>query len=192
MTDRRELERRYRRLLAVYPRAFRRENEEEILSVLMAGARDGQRRAELEEAASLIAHAIWMRVGPRMPGSRPAVRWAVGLIYLCAALRLLGLPILPAVAHHAPRPLDIGISWGVFAALAWANSRAYHWARVLFASWFLVHSLALGYDLIHVSTATPAFTVIASLALWLVELCAVALIMSKRSRGHYRHAPART
>ena len=32
------LERGYRRLLAFYPRAFRRENEEEILAVLLATA----------------------------------------------------------------------------------------------------------------------------------------------------------
>jgi len=36
------LEQRYRRLLACYPRAYRRENGEEILAVLLASARDGQ------------------------------------------------------------------------------------------------------------------------------------------------------
>jgi hypothetical protein len=38
MTKSPRLERRYRRLLAFYPKGFRRENEQEILSVLMAGA----------------------------------------------------------------------------------------------------------------------------------------------------------
>ena len=38
MADSASLERGYRRLLAYYPRAFRRENEEEILAVLMACA----------------------------------------------------------------------------------------------------------------------------------------------------------
>lgn len=37
------LERGYRRLLACYPRAFRRENEDEILAVLMATAEAGRR-----------------------------------------------------------------------------------------------------------------------------------------------------
>jgi hypothetical protein len=37
MTDSAHLERRYRRLLAFYPKAFRREHEQEIVSVLMAG-----------------------------------------------------------------------------------------------------------------------------------------------------------
>ena len=39
MTDQADLERRYRRLLAWYPPEFRRENGQEILAVLMAGAR---------------------------------------------------------------------------------------------------------------------------------------------------------
>jgi len=49
--------------LACYPRAFRREHEQEILAVLMAGADEGQRRPRLGEAANLIQHALWMRLG---------------------------------------------------------------------------------------------------------------------------------
>jgi hypothetical protein len=44
MTDSTHLERRYRRMLAFYPKAFRQEREQEILSVLMSGAAEGQRR----------------------------------------------------------------------------------------------------------------------------------------------------
>jgi hypothetical protein len=58
-----DLERRYRRLLACYPRAFRREHEQEILAVLMAGADEGQQRPGLGEAANLIRYALWMRLG---------------------------------------------------------------------------------------------------------------------------------
>ena len=47
MTDQEHLERAYRRLLAWYPREFRREHGPEILAVLMADARDGQRRPGL-------------------------------------------------------------------------------------------------------------------------------------------------
>jgi hypothetical protein len=57
-----DLERRYRRLLALYPRAFRREHEQEMLSVLLAGAAEGQRRPRLAEAVDLLANAILMRV----------------------------------------------------------------------------------------------------------------------------------
>jgi len=55
MTDQEHLERAYRRLLAWYPRKFRRENEQEILAVLIAGAPPGQRRPGLAEAADLLA-----------------------------------------------------------------------------------------------------------------------------------------
>jgi len=63
MSDSAGLERCYRRLLACYPRAFRREHEQEILAVLMAGADDGQQQPRLGEATDLIWHALWMRLG---------------------------------------------------------------------------------------------------------------------------------
>jgi len=44
MSNSTDLQRRYRRLLAFYPHAFRREHEQEILSVLMDDAEPGQRR----------------------------------------------------------------------------------------------------------------------------------------------------
>ncbi len=55
-------------MLACYPRAFRRENEQEILAVLMDSTRDGQRRPGLAESADLIRGAMRMRL---RPASRP-------------------------------------------------------------------------------------------------------------------------
>jgi hypothetical protein len=63
MSDSADLERRYRRLLACYPRAFRQEHEQEILAVLMDGADDDQQRPRMGEAANLIKYALWMRLG---------------------------------------------------------------------------------------------------------------------------------
>jgi hypothetical protein len=63
MSDSASLERRYGRLLACYPQAFRSEHEQEILAVLMAGADEGQQRPRPAEAANLIRHALWMRLG---------------------------------------------------------------------------------------------------------------------------------
>ena len=63
MSESADLERRYRRLLAWYPHAFRRDHEQEILAVLMAGADDAQQRPRPGEAANLIKHALWMRLG---------------------------------------------------------------------------------------------------------------------------------
>ena len=47
MTDQTTLERRYRRLLAWYPPAFRQDHGEELLAVLMACVSDGQHRPGL-------------------------------------------------------------------------------------------------------------------------------------------------
>ena len=62
MSDSTQLERRYQRLLAFYPKAFRREHEQEMLAVLIAGAAEGQRRPSPEEAIYLVSNAILMRL----------------------------------------------------------------------------------------------------------------------------------
>ncbi|MGA2265277.1 MAG: hypothetical protein ABSH10_02470 [Phycisphaerae bacterium] len=62
MSDSTQLERRYLRLLAFYPKAFRCEHEQEMLSVLIAGAAEGQRRPSLDEAVDLVGNAILMRL----------------------------------------------------------------------------------------------------------------------------------
>jgi hypothetical protein len=62
MTNPTHLERSYRRLLAVFPKAFRHEHEQEILTVLMAAAAEGQRRPRFAEALDLLRTAIFMRL----------------------------------------------------------------------------------------------------------------------------------
>jgi hypothetical protein len=64
MTDSAALERSYRRVLACYPRSFRKGNEDEILAVLMDTAEEGQTRIGLPEAADLIRGAVRMRLWP--------------------------------------------------------------------------------------------------------------------------------
>jgi hypothetical protein len=188
MSDSAGLERRYRRLLACYPRAFRREYGQEMLSVLMAGAAEGQERPRLGDATDLISGAIWIRLRPRAAWSQPTIVWGVRLIYLCAALKLLGVPILPATPGRGAQPIDIGISWGVFAVLAWANGRGYNWARVLFTVWVGFHTVALTADIAQGSVSSaPVWTVIGSVVFWLLELSAVVLILIK---PYYRHTTA--
>ncbi len=64
------LERRYRRLLRFYPKAFRREREEEILAVLMAGATESQTRPRLVETFNLLIHAfVWRARHTTIPSS---------------------------------------------------------------------------------------------------------------------------
>jgi hypothetical protein len=103
MTDPTSLERRYRRLLACYPRAFRREHTEEMLAVLMAGARQG-RRPGLAESADLIRSAAKMRLRPAGPerANRP---WtdALAVFSVVAPLFLLAADILDlALPFHLP------------------------------------------------------------------------------------------
>ena len=62
MRDSTQLERRYQRLLAFYPTAFRREHEQEMLAVLLSGAADGRRRPSVDEAIDLVSNAIFMRL----------------------------------------------------------------------------------------------------------------------------------
>ena len=62
MSDSTQLERRYRRLLATYPKAFRLEHEEEMLLVLMDGAAEGRARPSLGEATDLVSNALFMRL----------------------------------------------------------------------------------------------------------------------------------
>jgi hypothetical protein len=105
MSESAGLERRYRRLLAWYPPGFRREQEEEMLAVLMAGARQGQRRPGLMESADLIRSAIWTRL--RLIGSGSQDRpWAdaLALFSVVAPLFLLVADILEVALPYHLRP----------------------------------------------------------------------------------------
>jgi len=117
MTDTPDLERRYRRLLKCFPARYRREHEQEILSVLMAGAAEGQRRPGLADSADLVMSAIfmWWREVTRQPRWRwerrhprliVRVRVAIGIWLLVAGAILLGegywwgvLMVAPAALH---------------------------------------------------------------------------------------------
>lgn len=65
MTESAALERGYRRLLAWFPPAFRREQADEMLTVLMAGARDGQRRPGAAETLNLVLNGLRLRLRGR-------------------------------------------------------------------------------------------------------------------------------
>jgi hypothetical protein len=118
MNDRSDLQRRYRRLLACYPAAFRREHEHEMLSVLMAGAERGQRWPRLVEVADLLRSATSMRLRSRLRTSwaweyrhrrvMVPVRILIGIWLLVLTAILYGygqggwwgLLLVPAAALH--------------------------------------------------------------------------------------------
>jgi hypothetical protein len=168
MTDSADLEQGYRRLLAWYPRAFRQENGQEILAVLMAGARDGQRRPGLAESADLIRNGLWMRLRPSVPGAPRTVRAAVRLMYAGAAVSTVNLVILLAVivditAYHAllgyrlpaaavSQLTAVGITVEIVLSLvpiavwlwmARANGQGRNWARSLSTVLFGLATLSL-------------------------------------------------
>jgi hypothetical protein len=158
VTDQANLERGYRRLLAWYPRAFRRENGQEILAVLMACAPDGQRRPGLAESADLIRSGLWMRLRPSVPRSAPTVRAAVKLMYAGAAVPAVYLIIVLAylgadgmkavrVTHRANQTaaqvsgqktlvITVAIASLLVMTALWlwmarANGQGRNWARIL-------------------------------------------------------------
>jgi hypothetical protein len=156
MTDQGHLERAYWRLLGWYPRDFRRENEQEILAVLLAGAPDGRRRPGLAESADLIRGGLWLRLRPSVPRSARTVRAAVKLMYAGAAVSAVNLILLLALiadvkiyhailGHHltaaqvgqASTPfITVATLWALVPIAVWlwmarACGRGRNWARIV-------------------------------------------------------------
>jgi hypothetical protein len=179
------LERRYRRLLACYPAAFRAENEMEMLAVLMAGASDGQTHPRPGEAANLIVHGIVMRLR-----SGPAVRRViVRLMYACTILSLLSAPFPGAdrLARHTP--FEVGLSWGVLALLGWAHARRHRWPRLILATWGPAQFLLGVRDIATTSGVGPA---LASVVLTLAQVVFLAVVLDRWSLTQRRHTRDQT
>jgi hypothetical protein len=210
MNDSGDLERRYRRLVAWYPRAFRREHEQELLSVLLDAARAGQQRPGLRDSADLIKNAVRMRVRPGAPRSAGTVFAAVRLMYVSAALELLALvtvlrtlpslksailerdPQFTATQWHAVvrahvLPLEVGapIAAALLVYLAWANGRGHNWGRIAFVALFALNTLSLLSSFAQNSATYAPVDLGVGVVLWLVALVTVILICSGRSSSYY-------
>jgi hypothetical protein len=215
MTDSAMLERRYQRLLAWYPRAYRREHEQEMLAVLMASAGDCQRRPGLADSVDVLRSAIGMRLRPGTPRSARTVFTAVRLMYVGAAVELCTLitilatlgslrstilrrnPGFNAAQWHAfvsaqivPLIIAAALAVAVWLWMAWANGRGHRWARVVFALFFAVTTGSLLSGIARGSVVYAPADLIAGSALCLVALAAVLLIFSKQSGEYYRQRPA--
>jgi hypothetical protein len=213
MTGPSELERGYRRVLACYPKAFRRESGDEILAVLMATTGEGQRRVGLAESADLIMGALRMHFGlSRSP--RP-VRNAVRLMCLGAVLTLAVLvtvlvtlgSVRSAAVHDlaarqwptvmltqvGPWLASAPIGAGLWLWLAWANGRGYHWARPAFVAFFCALTVVVffglgeggGEDALPYTWAD----LIAAALLWLAGAAAALLISSETASPYYQREP---
>lgn len=126
------LERGYRRLLALYPAAHRREHEEEMLGVLMTGAHAGQHRPGLAESANLISGALRIGLRPGSHGS-PDPRWRDALAAVSVVLPLLCL--LYFAVHDLLALTSLPLSLG-FATFLW-------WDVPTLGSWLVLTVLVL-------------------------------------------------
>ena len=106
MTDHSSLERRYRQWLALYPKSFRAEREEEMVAVLMQAADPDQTRPRAGEAADLVRHGLGRRAGLPLPPRRRPLDWerAHGKFMipfrLVFALLLFIMSVIIVAAHN--------------------------------------------------------------------------------------------
>jgi hypothetical protein len=208
MTDAADLERGYRRWLRWYPKSFRRKHEAEILAVLMAGAREGQRQPEPMECLDLMRSALWMRLRPSVPRSNRSAFSAVKLMYfgavveLAAAIVILATigdvrsnvvkrnPGLTQAQWHAvvagqlePTAVAAGIAIGFWLWMAWSIGRGHRWTRIVFAIFFALNTFGLLNGLIQGSAVYARADLAIGVVLCLVELAAVALIFHVKIAG---------
>ena len=219
MIDPGELERGYRRWLRWYPRSFRRERESEILAVLMAGAREGQRRPELVECLDLARGGLVMRLRPRVHRSDRSLLDALRLMCLGAALELLAAITLLATAgdlrlavarakpgltddewhaimagHVEPTALAACVAAGLCLWLAWSIGRGHRWGRLAFTALFGVNTYGLVDGLLTGSAEYARPDLAVATLLWLVQLATVTILLHvsswRRAICFLRH-PAR-
>ena len=201
------LERGYRRLLACYPRAFRRENEEEILAVLLATAHQHQRRPGLAISADLVRSGLLMRLRPTVPHSARTVRAGVTLICLAALAELAAVITIVATSSavlayvHRAAPSDSHLAALSLAKdeiagpivivlmlwLAWAIGRRHDWARVVFIILWGVTTLSILAALSEGAPVAAPADFAGGALVWLLQLAAVVLIFARQSAPYYRH-----
>ncbi|MET8990600.1 hypothetical protein ABZW49_34545 [Nonomuraea wenchangensis] len=105
------LETRYRRLLAAYPRDHRARHEEEMLGVLLAGARPGQTRPRPADVADLLWGALRVH-GRRAFGPVSAPAWRCGLALAVALWPFLMLAgaLATGLLHTAESVGNVGVA----------------------------------------------------------------------------------
>jgi hypothetical protein len=206
--DLHDLERGYRRWLRWYPKSFRREHEAEILGVLLAGARTGQRQPAPMECLDLLRSGLRMRLRPSVPRSNRAALAAVKLMYVGATVELAAAitilvtigdvrsnvvqrnPDLTGGEWHAivagqlePKAVAAAIAVGFWLWMAWAIGRGHRWARIVFALFFGLNAFGLLHGVIQGSAVYARPDLAIGIVLCLVELAAVAVIFHVKLAG---------
>jgi len=202
VTDRSTLERGYRRLLRWYPSPYRRENERELLGVLMDATPPGRRRPGFAASADLITSGLWMRLRPGVPRSVRTVCAAVQLMYVGAAITALALidvlislarggrggATLRLLGHRQPLAVDIvlGSIVALFLVALWmwmarANGRGDRRARIF-------STVLLALATLHLSVSRGLAQLVFAVAIWLVGLAAVWLLWRPASSKYFDEA----
>jgi hypothetical protein len=212
MSEMTGLERGYRRLVACYPRSFRKENADEVVAVLLATSRDGQQRPGVAESVDLLTGAFRMHMGlSRAPRS---VLAAVRLMWLGAAAELAVLVITLATrssiqartvarypqyaaavtqdVHHDIIGDMVILPILVLAWLwvAWGNGRGSQLARVAAIVLASLYALVLVLELSAGLAVIAPASMIASGLSWAFGVIAVAFILAPQSWPYYEHPRA--
>ncbi|MGW3601951.1 hypothetical protein [Micromonospora sp. NPDC005161] len=180
-----DLERRYRRLLAVYPWEHRRAYEDEMLAVLVAGARPGQRRPVAGDVLNLVGAGLRARLRVNARGFTEST-WAdaaavTGLLGGLLLLALAGKSLLDQLVRNPGLPPGFGpggpdlvdwlrvAGWAVVCAAALAGWRwvaaGLAWAGVI--GWGALVAPQASDNLTYVVDTLPQFAlaVVAAVAL---------------------------
>jgi hypothetical protein len=206
------LERGYRRLVSCYPRSFRQDNEEEILTVLMATAREGQQRPRFGESWDLLRGALRMRMN--MSRTPRTILAAVRLMYAGAVAELVVLisfaltastvradviarnPHVTAAtlsyisAHIFLDWISIPVAIVFWVSMAWANGKGYDWARLVSVACFALNTMSLIVSLSQGAAAYVPVLFIASAVTWVIGLAAITLLFCKPSWRYYEQQVA--
>jgi hypothetical protein len=197
----------YRRWLRWYPREFRREQADELLAVLLAGAGPGSRGPRPVECLDLVRGGLSMRLRPRVPRSDRAGFAVVRLMYLvalmefAAALTIVGTagavrasmlasdPGFTPGQWHAqladsvdPLVVSAGLTAIVLVWLAWCSGRGRRWARALFVVNFALTTSSLLHGLAGGSATYAPVDLAVGTVLWLMELATLAVIVVSEAR----------
>jgi hypothetical protein len=202
MTAGDDLERAYGRWLTFYPAEFRREHGAEVVGVLMAGAREGQRRPAPMECLDLVGGAVRMHLRPPVPRSDRAVFAAVRLMYLGALVELAAAITIVAtagavranvVAHDPgltdaewqviasgqlePKAIAAGVAVGGWLWMARALGRGRRWVRIASVIVFGLTTASLLDGLAGGSAVYAGADLAVGVVLWSVHLAVVALVV---------------
>ncbi len=200
-----DLEGGYRRWLRWYPASFRREYGPEILGVLMAGAREGQRRPGPMECLDLVSGGVCVRLRPRVPRSARSAFAAIQLAYLGAAVELAAAITLVATVrdvrsavfsrnpgytegqwhaavagHIVPNAVAAGLAVVFWLWMARLIGRGSRWALPVFAAFFALNIYGLVTGLLRDSAVYARPDLAAGIVVCLVEFAAVVCIFRVR------------